>query len=100
LDVRHIIMPNLKTVNVGRAAVVTCPMVGPATKTKRTSRRSVPGLRTPDACQGPDALLAAVQLLKERLYAGLPMEQAMLSTGEEVDPAYRLAVKLWFDMDD
>lgn len=98
LDVRHIIMPNLKTVNAGRAAWAACPMVGPATT--RRSSRSVQALRTPDACQGPEALLAAVRLLKERLSAGLPMEQAVLSTGEEVDPAYRLAVELWFAMDD
>src|SRR4051794_1927245 len=71
LDVRHIIMPNFKTVNAGGAAWAAWaagPMVRPATK--RTSSRSVQGLRTPDACQGPDALLAAVQLLKERLSAG------------------------------
>lgn len=44
-------------------------------------------------------LEAAVQRLKARLSAGLPMEQAMVSAGEGIDSEYRCAVELWFGME-
>lgn len=43
-------------------------------------------------------LQAAVIKLKALLSAGLPMEQAM-QVPDEAEPAYRLAVGLWFGME-
>jgi hypothetical protein len=62
-------------------------------------RRSLPPQPASDGSQGANALLAAVQRLKERLSAGLSMEDALLSSKEDSDPAYKLAVKLWFEME-
>lgn len=49
--------------------------------------------------EGTDSELgAAAGRLRARLSAGLPMEQAMLVT-EDMDPADKRAVELWFGMD-